>query len=370
MTTVHLVLPLNPQELPTTSAAIFVGNLNAQIVATEEILAVQPRSVVDRKRLAGLYKMRADCRDDIDGYQKAIDLLSDGAAGSPHEDAEALLLRAQLELSVHRLARSQTDLDRARSLGADAGAVSAIQIELDWNAGRYDEAVPAIRKAAAERPSTHTLARLAELEHRLGDDGRARDRYARAESCVRDTLPLTVAWLNLQRGIHAAETGDLEQAVVFLEEAVRRLPHYFAARECLARVTHQLGREDESVSLYEALAEESANPEHWSHLVAVYRPGHPRRDGTLLRARDAWDRLLARYPEAMYWHAAEFYLEYLGAPAYAAELLQKNSVLRPNADSWWALAEAQAAGGQQSAAEYSRRTAEEAHARLTKAACS
>ena len=87
----------------------------------------------------------------------------------------------------------------------------------------------------------------------------------------------------------------------------------------------------------------------------------------MVRARAAWERLLARYPEAMYWHAAEFYLEHLGDPARAVELLQKNATLRPNVDSWLALADAQLACGDTVAAERTRTVAAEAQARLMEA---
>ena len=368
MRTGDLVRPLNQQQLPTTAAAIFVRNLRAQIASAGRILANSPTAVA-RKQLAQLRKVSADCRDDIDEYQEAIDLLSEPGVGSPIDDPEVPLLRAQLQLSLHRLAHARADLDRARSLGANALAVSAIQIELDWNAGRYEAAVLAIRRTAASHPSTHSLARLAELEHRLGRGDAACDRYAEAEECIRDTLPLTVAWLNVQRGAHAVETGNLPQAILFVEEAVRRLPQYLAARALLAKIRHESGEHDESLRVYDDLAAESANPEHWSDAISVYATCglEARRDAVMIRARAAWERLLLRYPEAMYWHAAEFCRDHLGDPTRAVELLQRNATLRPNADSWLALAEAQEACGDAVSAERTRAMAEEARMRLMQA---
>ncbi|HEY8076939.1 MAG TPA: hypothetical protein VIF62_22585, partial [Labilithrix sp.] len=50
--------------------------------------------------------------------------------------------------------------------------------------------------------------------------------------------------------------------------------------------------------------------------------------------------LLQKYPEAMYWHASEFYLA-IGDKERALQLLEKNLVLRPNSISLVALARAQ-----------------------------
>jgi Tfp pilus assembly protein PilF len=49
-----------------------------------------------------------------------------------------------------------------------------------------------------------------------------------------------------------------------------------------------------------------------------------------------------KYPEAMYWHASEFYLK-VGDTGRALELLQKNLELRPNSTSLVALARAEMA---------------------------
>jgi tetratricopeptide (TPR) repeat protein len=345
--------------------------MRAQILACERALAQVPGLIADRKQLAQLYKLTGDCRDDIYAYQAAIDLLEDGAAGLPNVDAEVYVLRAGLELSLHRLSRSQTDLERARTLGGDQTAILAIQVEIDWNLGKYDAAARAIRQAAVNDPSTHTLARLAQLEHECGRDAQALAAFAQAEIRVRSTMPFTVAWLNLQRAVHAEELGALDQAVLFLEEALRRLPHYLAPRRLLAKIQLSRGELAGARALYEGLMSESTNPEHWSDLGAVYAlyGDLAARSSIEAYARDAWERLLERFPEAMYWHASEFYLTDGRAPARAIRLLQENAKLRPNAGAWRALAHAQIADGDPVAAGASMRKTAKAQARLMRTLC-
>jgi Tfp pilus assembly protein PilF len=60
------------------------------------------------------------------------------------------------------------------------------------------------------------------------------------------------------------------------------------------------------------------------------------------KAKERYARLVAKYPEAMYWHASEFYAS-IGDGKRALELLQKNVALRPNSASFVALARAQLA---------------------------
>ncbi len=139
-----------------------------------------------------------------------------------------------------------------------------------------------------------------------------------------------------------AHAGRLEDAILFFREAVVRIPDYVAANEHLAEALHQLGQDEEATKIYEGIVKQSDDPEFMHALASLYRAhGKPEKARELdSRATSRYEALLKRYPEAMYWHASEFYLD-TGNAAKAVELLRKNVVLRPNSLSFTALAHAE-----------------------------
>src|SRR4029079_4249583 len=101
-----------------------------------------------------------------------------------------------------------------------------------------------------------------------------------------------------------------------------------AGNEHLAEALHQLGQDDEATKIYERVVQLSNDPE-FSHALAVLYAAHgkPAEAKALEeKARKGYDALLKKYPEAMAWHAAEFYSA-IGEKKRALELLQKNVVL-------------------------------------------
>jgi hypothetical protein len=70
------------------------------------------------------------------------------------------------------------------------------------------------------------------------------------------------------------------------------------------------------------------------------------------KARTGYEALVQRYPDAMYWHASEFYSA-TGDKAKALDLLQKNATLLPNSTSFVALARAELASGRRTEARVS-----------------
>jgi tetratricopeptide (TPR) repeat protein len=192
-----------------------------------------------------------------------------------------------------------------------------------------------------------TLAREAQLHHDLGEYDDAERAFEDAEDRIVDTNPVPVAWLNVQRGLHEETRGEIDLAVTFFREAARRLPGYVAAEEHLAEALHMAGKDDEAVAIYRRVVNESSDPEYKGALAAILRARGEAKEADALKAQATagYTALLAKYPEAMYWHASEYFLAEGGDPAKALALLRKNAVLRPNAGSFTALARAALAHG-------------------------
>jgi tetratricopeptide (TPR) repeat protein len=337
--------PKSTTELATTSADIYLGNLDGKIEELTRLTREYPDLVSNVVLLSSAHHTRGRFRGDLDELQLGIDGTSKCAKLDP-ENAACPLMRAEQEQSLHRFKEARADVARARELGADPSRIADLEMDLDWNDGRYETAIEAIRKARRARPSTATWIREAQLDHDLGLEDEADAAFEAAEDLIFDTGPLVVAHLNLQRGIQKTQTGRLEEACVFFREAILRMPTYVAANEHLAETLHALGQDDEATRIYEKVVQLTDDPEFMHALAELYAARGKAEEARALqtKARTRYAELLKKYPEAMYWHASEFYLA-TGDTKQALDLLQKNVALRPNSMSFVALARAELVNG-------------------------
>ncbi len=329
--------------ITTTSEEIYLSNLEGQIGELERLAKESPSNISLVQRLGAARYTRARFHNDPDEIQRAIDDVSACLKAEP-ENAICFLMRAEQEQSLHRFKESRADIESAKKHGGDPTRIADLENELDWNDGRYDKAIPAIRKARAERPSTATWIREAQLEHDLGNDDASDAAFDRAEAAITDTSPLPVAHLELQRGIQNVARGKLEGAVGYFRRAAFRMPSFVAANEHLAETLHWLGKNDEAIAIYEKVVRLSNDPEFAYALCELYRATGKDAEARELeaKARKGYEQLLTKYPEAMYWHASEFYRA-VGDGKKSLELLRKNVELRPNSVSYVALARAELA---------------------------
>lgn len=329
--------------ITTTSEEIYLSNLEGQIAELERLAKESPSNTSLVQRLGAARYTRARFHNDPDEIQHAIDAVSECLKAEP-ENAICLLMRAEQEQSLHRFKESRADVESARKHGGDPTRIADLENELDWNDGRYDKAIPAIKKARVERPSSATWIREAQLEHDLGNDDASDAAFDKAEAAITDTSPLPVAHLELQRGIQNVSRGKLEGAVAWFRRAVTRMPSFVAANEHLAETLRWLGKNEEATAIYEKVVRLSSDPEFAHALCELYRAAGRDAEARELeaKARKGYEALLAKYPEAMYWHASEFYRA-VGDGKKSLELLRKNVELRPNSVSYVALARAELA---------------------------
>ncbi len=348
--------PKSARELPTTSADIYLGNLDEQIGELTRLTKDRPELLTNLMMLSAAHHARGRLKDDLDEIQLGIDeatlcrTLAHDAPDTPRgarDDGKCYLMRAEQEQSLHRFKEARADLKRAADAGADPVRIVDLETDLDWNDGLYEGAMVKIREACRSRPSTATWIREAQLDHELGREDEADSAFEAAEDRITDTNPLVVAHLNVQRGIQKVQTGRLDEAIAFFREAKARVPTHIAAVEHLAETLGMAGRHDEAAALYEKVVAMSDDPEFAHALAAEYAliGGREKETAALeAKARQGYARLVAKYPEAMYWHASEYYMA-TNEAGLALALLEKNVLLRAGSPSYVALARAQLASG-------------------------
>ncbi len=337
--------PKSVKQLPTTDGAIWLENMDGVIAELERLVKAKPEIIQNVQKLASAHHLRGRFKGDLDEIQLGIDYATQ-CMKVETDEGNCVLMRAEQEQSLHRFKDARADLAIAKGKNADPIRVADLEAELDFNDGLYEKAFAQIKKARQERPSTPTLIRQAQLDYDLELDADGETAFELAEDAIHDTTPFPVAHLNLQRGIQLMGRGKLEEAIVFFREAVLRLPTYIAANEHLAEALHRLGRDEEATTIYEKVVRLSDDPEFQHALAELYEKRGQSEEAKALeaKARAGYEKLLGKYPEAMYWHASEFFMS-IGEKKRALELLQKNVELRPNSTSYVALARAQLANG-------------------------
>lgn len=314
-------------------------NLEANLVHATGRAAEEPDDVGACVDLSRLVYLRSRVTGEIDEMGRAVDQARECTRRHP-ESAEAWLAKALHGQTLHRFSDARSDLARARKLGADETRIASIERELDWNVGVWREPAAAIRAEAERVPTVASVTRLARLEHDLRNYDAAEILYVRALSLVEDTGPIQVAMVEVQRGINLSDAGRLADAEQAFRSAYERLPQYVAAKEHLGETLHRLGQDGEAVAIYEELTKSSSDPEFVGALAAIYRVRGRIAEADALRARATarYGELLMKYPEAMAWHASEYFAGEGNYKARARALLEKNAELRPTPDSFEALA--------------------------------
>ncbi|HKO58693.1 MAG TPA: tetratricopeptide repeat protein [Thermoanaerobaculia bacterium] len=272
-------------------------------------------------RAAALYR-RATLTGDFADF-RAAELALDRAEPS----AELVLLRANLEFTLHRLGRAKAELSRVPD--------ALLEAQIALQEGRYEEA----RRGYESAPRTwNSLACLA-YYHAVTGDAPAADRlYVEAEELLSAKEMRSFAWIEVQRGILHLDRGRYAAALAHFRLAEAAYPDWWLVEEHIAETLSRLGRDAEAIALYRRIISKTRNPEYVAALANIIR--RTDRDAAARLDAEA-DALYAEqvrlYPEAAGGHVIRHLLARGDAPVALAE---ENVRLRPNGEAKLLLAKA------------------------------
>ena len=301
----------------TTDGALALGNLDAQIVGQEKLLARRPDSLMTAGALVELLQARAQYTGSIADYDRAADLAERAVRSAPQE-ADAFLIRAGARAALHSFAQALTDADAAQRLGAGNDKLTALRASVFQGQGRLAEAIALRREAVRIHATTQSLGALAAAEGAQGERDAAERDFDEAVRLYRDSSPFPLAWIDFQRGLLREKTGDLAGARAAYSAALVRLPQYAQAAAHLAGLEAIEGNRARAVQILRPLTSLD-DPEYSGQLAALL--SEPERDAMRQSARARFDALLARHPEAFADHAARFFLPFDPHRAFALATL-------------------------------------------------
>lgn len=337
--------PASSKQLPTTSASIYLGNLDARIEQLWRNYERQPDPDLAQALATSLthrYRIRGVLAD----AEAAGDVLAAQVAAHP-EHAALQLAHASWLAIFHRFEQARVAISLARTADLSSSMLASLSDEIDLALGRYAELGPAFERPGENPPADiYQLAARANTAVLRGDLDLASRLYFEAQTHYRDVGPFPLAWLHTQQGIALLRFGEHAQAARFFAAARERLPAYYLASEHLAECLAELGRLDEARALYAEVIEQTGNAEFLAALAALEeRAGKTERAHSLRRqAEQAYQSLLERHPEAYAQHAAEFYLE-IGRIDQARVLAERNLALRQDVGSRLLAGEVALSGG-------------------------
>ena len=333
--------PATAAQTRTTSATIYLGNLDARINHLEKTYAAQPRpevanalalSLGHRARIVG---KRAD-------MERAGQVLQEQLTSSP-DDPQLLLTHARWLSQLHRFNQALASLERipADNPGLEA-PVAELRAEIDLALGRYQSLDDTFwHPEQPGRADLYELAARANAAIMQGQLDLASRLYFDAQSHYRDVGPFPLAWLHVQQGIALLRFGHYAEAAKFFEAARERIPQFYLATEHLAECLTELGEYDHARALYLEVIEQTANPEFMAALAGLESAA-----GDLAaaqrwqsRADEGYESLLRDHPAAYTQHAAEYFLE-TGRIERALTLATANLALRQDLGSRLLYAEA------------------------------
>jgi len=320
------IWPISPQYYRTTSADIYLGNLDARIETLERRVA---EGFADRGEvLAAQRYHRYKLRGRLEDADRAIALLAERARNGALS-VEGRVLYAITLSGMHQFDDAERWLQSARDAGAKPEQLRDVTADVLVARGNYAALADDIRTSSEPIADFYALAHRADLRLLQGDLRGAERHYLAAQTLYNDVSPVPLAWLHTQMGIGYLRFGRIEDAKRFFAAAVERLPGYYLAEEHLAECETLLGDHDTARARYLRVIEATGNPEFYAALAGLERAaGNAQLADTLtVKAKDGYEDLLRRWPGAYAQHAAEFFLE-IGDPARAYALAKGNADVR------------------------------------------
>jgi len=303
------------EEPRTTSGAIALANLDAEIARE-----------ADEPGVEDLLLLRARFLADDTALDRAVTL-----AESRVGDRSSLLRRARARSAVHRFQDALKDVESARHSGASPTEVLSLRASILVALGRAEEVVPALEDAVTRRPTNALRTGLAAAYASLGRFTEADRAYAEALAGLDTTSPFPSAWIQFARGtMWAEQAGEPGRGEQLLARAVSELPEFVTANVHLAELEAARGDPGAAMARLERVTARSRDPEALAALGVLHaHAGEPVRGGCeILLARERFESLLERHPQAFADHAAEFYLGPGEDPERAWILAQANLAVR------------------------------------------
>jgi len=266
-------------------------------------------------------------------YERTEELTNRLISVAP-QDPQSYLARAGIRSTFHQFLEALRDLDEAERLGASAAAVNRLRASICQAQGNLDRALPLWKKAIEDQPDIISLGSAAVALAETGETSGATQLFDRALQEYRDVSPFPVAWIEFQRGLMLERAGRIPEAREQYEMAHARLPRYAAATGHLAASLSYSGDRSRAITLLERLLEQTDDPEYSAQLAGLLvQQGDFSKAGRLrAAARQGYERLSERHPEAFADHAARFWLD--ENPSKALALAQKNLAIRKTADAY------------------------------------
>ena len=293
-------------------------------------LADEPASADRATRIANCLYRRASMTGDLGELEEAEAAVDAGIEElGPWPDL--CFLKANVDFKLHRLERVKAALELSPALRASSEG-RALQADLDLEEGRDEEARRGYESLVEDDRSWSALARLANLEAKLGDPQRADELYAEAVDELTAKELRSYCWVELQRGELDLAAGRYSDAEEHYDRAESAYSGDWLVDEHRAKLCAARGRLDEALALYGSVAARAPRPELHQALGDVYlRAGSPE------EARPWHDLALAAYLDSVerggvhyYHHLAHFYLESRPDPEEAVRWARADHELRPN----------------------------------------
>jgi len=248
----------------------------------------------------------ANVTGDFDDFRRAEIAIDAALAESSNPDLH--LLKAEFELTVHRLANAKREL----ALLPDTPIVRRVRADVAMQEGRYREA----RHLLRGDDSWEAIARLADLE-------RSDALYVRAQEELNAKQMRAFAWIELQRGLLCLRKQRYEDALAHYRRGELAQPGWPALEEHIAEVLALLGRREEAIAICKRL------PQSYCALDDA-------------AAERLFEHQHALYPEAAIGHFIEYLLTKPALDPRLVPFAEENVRLRPNIETKALLAKAYA----------------------------
>ncbi|MGY5060802.1 tetratricopeptide repeat protein [Streptomyces sp. 900105755] len=306
-----------------------MGNLDARIEGLTSQAARERLTADGWGELVELTALRGHVRGRIDEAERAASLAEAFVEQAPR-DPRPLVARARLSGLFHRFAAALDDLDGAAALGLDRRTVDEERAAVWQAVGQYDEALALLRQGLLRRQDFRTLGAMARCRAESGEADEAETWFLAARSAYRGVSPFPLAVLEFQCGQMRLAQGGLVSARTWLESAASRLPSYVPAEGHLAETDAAEGRTAVAIERLRRLAMASDDPDYATRLAHLLGRYEASVEARFWRAHAGarYEELTARHPEAYAEHAAEFWLTVGGDPQRALRLARHNLVLR------------------------------------------